>query len=356
MEDTEDDNKATTELIGFLTPTTRLDVRRAALDYVIAVSGVLDGSASRLFLDNDYAMGEAVCKLCENTLSDRSHTLSALTNFSSGSAEVANYILSRSKCAQLAFDACRSRAPFANFGARLLANLSRHFPVKVADLLTAQEEKALDILVELFVTRSEDSFSSLIGYTLVNFSTLSTTRHSLVNGGLLPKICSVISVDEKKSIAADILRNLAFEDSLHQILLDENDMYLLALLVPLADSEDELNEEETQKLPLRLQYYEGKREDSVEVRQKLVEALYQLCATKHSRELLRRRGVYAILRELDKATGGNEKSQPGLIGEAGMQLLTAQQEHTLHALIGILIRHEEEMAIESNVESLRLLQ
>lgn len=80
-------------------------------------------------------------------MADRSHTLSALTNFSSGSAEVANYILAKSKCALLAFDACRSRAPFANFGARLLANLSRHFPDRVGGLLSAHDKKALNVLV-----------------------------------------------------------------------------------------------------------------------------------------------------------------------------------------------------------------
>ncbi|VDK49812.1 unnamed protein product [Cylicostephanus goldi] len=147
MGESEDNGKAMTELIGFLTPTTRLDVRRAALDYVISVSGALDGSAGRLFLGNDCAMGKAICELCEATMSDRSHTLSALTNFSSGSAEVASYILTNSKCAQLAFDACRTRALYANFGARLLANLSRHFPDRVNELLVAHEAKALHVLV-----------------------------------------------------------------------------------------------------------------------------------------------------------------------------------------------------------------
>lgn len=45
-----------------------------------------------------------------------------------------------------------------------------------------------------------------------------------------------------------------------------------------------------------------------------------------------------------------------MVSESGMKLLAAQQEHTLHALIGILIRHEDEMAIDVNVESLRSLQ
>lgn len=60
------------------------------------------------------------------------------------------------------------------------------------------------------------------------------------------------------------------------MLLDESDVYLVALLVPLADCADELSDEEMQKLPLRLQYYEGTRDASIELRKKLVEALYQV--------------------------------------------------------------------------------
>ncbi|PIO75051.1 hypothetical protein TELCIR_02936 [Teladorsagia circumcincta] len=212
VSDGQGDNTAISELIGFLAPTTRLDVRRTALQYVIALSGALDGSASRLFMNNDCAMGVAVCTLCESTLSDRSQTLSALTNFSSGSPEVADFILTRSKCTQLAFDACRSQAVFANFAARLLANLSRHFPDRVNELLEQHEPKALDVLVDLFSTPSEDSTTSLVGYTLVNLSTLSSVRHRLVDGGLLNKICPLTLVEEKKEMAADILRNMAFED------------------------------------------------------------------------------------------------------------------------------------------------
>ncbi|VDP38779.1 unnamed protein product, partial [Heligmosomoides polygyrus] len=99
-------------------------------------------------------------------------------------------------------------------------------------------------------------------------------------------------------------------------MLDESDVYLVALLVPLADCADELSDEEMQKLPLRLQYYEGTRDASIELRKKLVEALYQLCATRHSRERLRQRGVYAILREMDRASDeadGSER-QTGWLG------------------------------------------
>ena len=51
---------------------------------------------------------------------------------------------------------------------------------------------------------------------------------------------------------------------------------MTAILQPLADASDNLDDEETQKLPIRLQYYEGEREPSTQIRQKLVEALYQV--------------------------------------------------------------------------------
>uniref|UniRef100_A0A1I7XA34 T-box domain-containing protein n=1 Tax=Heterorhabditis bacteriophora TaxID=37862 RepID=A0A1I7XA34_HETBA len=63
---------------------------------------------------------------------------------------------------------------------------------------------------------------------------------------------------------------------LHTSLLDESDSFLEALLVPLADAADELDEEETQKLPINMQYFEGVREKSSNIRQKLIEALYQM--------------------------------------------------------------------------------
>uniref|UniRef100_A0A1I7TWK9 DUF384 domain-containing protein n=1 Tax=Caenorhabditis tropicalis TaxID=1561998 RepID=A0A1I7TWK9_9PELO len=112
------------------------------------------------------------------------------------------------------------------------------------------------------------------------------------------------------------------------------------------DVHDNLDEEETAKLPVRLQYYEKSRDPSDVVRQKLIEALFQLCATKHGRQVLRSKGVYPAMRELDKATEAAEEKKPH-------KLLSSQQEHTLHALIGILIRYESEMDVDPNLPSIR---
>lgn len=48
------------ELAEFLEPTTRLDVRRAALDVVINASAQLDGSAETIFQANENAIGKVI--------------------------------------------------------------------------------------------------------------------------------------------------------------------------------------------------------------------------------------------------------------------------------------------------------
>lgn len=355
MVDENDNAKTIAELAEFLTPHTRSDLRRIALEYVKGYSGAVDEFAARFFINNNFAVGRAICRLCESDICDRSETLRILTNFSSESAEVANFILTHSTCVQLAFDASHSGANFVNYATHLLANLSRHFPDRVNDLLNEHEPNHLDILVELFSSSSEKSFSCLIGYTLLNLSTLCSVRYQLADHKRLSKICPLIVVDEKKELAADILRNLSFEDALHQTLLDKSEMYLESLLIPLADCADNLSDDEIERLPLRLQYYEGTREKSVKMRQKLVEALYQLCSTRHSRECLRKRGVYALLRELDKSTEDAHQKSDTNSWMSGMKLLTSQQEYTLHAVIAILVRDEDEISHDSNSQSLRSL-
>ncbi|KJH50771.1 hypothetical protein DICVIV_03118 [Dictyocaulus viviparus] len=145
-------------------------------------------------------------------------------------------------------------------------------------------------------------------------------------------------------------------DSLHSTLLDDTDLYLVSLLQPLADRSDNLSDVEIEKLPLRLQYYEGTRVKSLQLREKLIDALYQLCNTRHSREHLRKRGVYGILRELDRSMENDEQnSTPTCIGGDGdgvkLKLLTSQQHSTLHTLIGILICDEDDISNDSDFKS-----
>lgn len=62
---------------------------------------------------------------------------------------------------------------------------------------------------------------------------------------------------------------------LNNDLIDE-DEFLVSIVMHLADSNDALSDEEIEKLPLDLQYYEGSRETDLLILCKLIETLYQV--------------------------------------------------------------------------------
>uniref|UniRef100_A0A0N5ASX9 DUF384 domain-containing protein n=1 Tax=Syphacia muris TaxID=451379 RepID=A0A0N5ASX9_9BILA len=146
----------------------------------------------------------------------------------------------------------------------------------------------------------------------------------------------------------------------HEKLLDPEDEFLSAFVAPLADENDNLDDDETERLPLSLQYYDGKRCSDPIIVKKITEALYQLCATKFGREVLRKKGIYYILRELDKATQATAAAANDSVSNRGdtarSTLINTDETSMLHLLIGILIRYESEMAVDPNLESIRNLQ
>lgn len=54
------------------------------------------------------------------------------------------------------------------------------------------------------------------------------------------------------------------------------DVFLAGIVAPLADENDELSEEEIEKLPIQLQYYDKPREADLSIRQQLLQTLYQV--------------------------------------------------------------------------------
>lgn len=267
---------------------------------------------------------------------------------------------------EIAYTAVVTNALYSSVASRLLVNVSRHFPDRVDHKLKARNANYIGQLlneIKKSVETGDEDRAKFVGFTVVNLSVLPPIRQNIVQGGenessppsttmkLLPIVCELLTTAETTEIrecAADVLRNLAFDDSLHGSLLDTSDEYLCSILAPLMDVNDNLDEEEIAKLPVRLQYYEKERDSSDIVRQKLIEALFQLCATKHGREVLRAKGVYPAMRELDKGTETAEDKHK-------KTLLSSQQEHTLHALIGILIRYESEMDVDPELSSIREL-
>ncbi|CAI2348894.1 unnamed protein product [Caenorhabditis sp. 36 PRJEB53466] len=343
------------DLVSLLNPNMALLIRRKTMEVVTQMGAPLDGSAGNYFKEQNFALGKAICGLCEATSSDRTETLAALTNFTSGSIDAANYVLANSKVIEIAYTAIVTNALYSSVASRLIVNVSRHFPERIDQKLKARNANYISILlteIKKSVDAGDEDRAKFVGFIVVNLTVLPPIRHYLVSHTdprLVPILSDLLANAKKTEIrefAADILRNLAFDDGLHATLLDTSDEYLSAILAPLMDVNDSLDEDETSKLPVRLQYYEKPREPNDIVRQKLIEGLFQLCATKHGREVLRAKGVYPAMRELDKATEAAD-------GRAGKKLLSSQQEHTLHALIGILIRYESEMDVDPTLNSIR---
>ncbi|XP_063216436.1 protein HGH1 homolog isoform X2 [Bacillus rossius redtenbacheri] len=98
-----------------------------------------------------------------------------------------------------------------------------------------------------------------------------------------------------------LIKNCCFEYDKHEWLLGPEVDLLSYLLWPLAGPE-EFDMEDTEKLPIGLQYLpiDKTREPKTAVRRMVLEAVYKLCARKLTREILRAKNAYVILREYEK--------------------------------------------------------
>jgi hemin uptake protein HemP len=105
----------------------------------------------------------------------------------------------------------------------------------------------------------------------------------------------------RRDAAVDVLRNCCFDSENHSKLVSFGHDLVCSLLLPLAGPE-EFDDEDNDKLPTDLQYLQSNklREPDARIRIKILEALYQLCATTIGREFLRNAGAYLILREYHK--------------------------------------------------------
>uniref|UniRef100_A0A1I7VHS3 DUF384 domain-containing protein n=1 Tax=Loa loa TaxID=7209 RepID=A0A1I7VHS3_LOALO len=120
----------------------------------------------------------------------------------------------------------------------------------------------------------------------------------------------------------------------HPILLDKNDEFLSTLLKPLADVNDNLEDDEIEKLPLQLQYYEGHRCQDLSIIDKIIESLYQLGGSEIGRKTLRIKGIYALLREFDRASLALSKKNslvtPPMIPVAEDGITNAHSQSVMH--------------------------
>ena len=195
----------------------------------------------------------------------------------------------------------------------ILCNLSNS--KASCDLVMENFQKAgidLDKIVGVFCMQNYNKKGASLNYIgpfLSNLTQLPEARLQLLNREN-PAIDRLLPFTEhtnniRKGGVVGTLKNCCFDPKFHDWLLDESGINILPrLLLPLAGpSPEDLEDEEMNKLPVELQYLDDdkKVESDPDIKQILLEALLQLCATKTGREYIRSKNAYFILRELHKS-------------------------------------------------------
>lgn len=326
------------ELLSFLRPESRVDVKAGAAECVLGLSANRDGC---LFLGSRPDFLRAVWALT----SDPSIAIvkDAYFTFINLSAEeslhqvlVSEVDVLPSLCTNL----LDPSFPFSDQICTILSNLSRSDRTCPAVYKALQDKVGLSKLVEIFCCESFNPKATLhfIGPLLSNLSQLQEAREELLDRGrsvvqrLLPFTQFDGSVVRRGGVIGT-LRNCCFDHKHHDWLLSEEVDILPFLLLPLAGPE-ELSEEENEGLPLDLQYLpeDKQRESDPDIRKMLLETLLLLCATARGRCLLKDRQVYPLMRELHSWEN------------------TAEVKSAAEKLIQVLIGDEPERGMENLME------
>ncbi|XP_072296207.1 protein HGH1 homolog [Eucyclogobius newberryi] len=314
------------ELLTFLKPESRADVKEGAAACVLGVSGHRDGA---LFLGSKPDVLRALLTLTSDpsiTLtSDPSITLTSdpsitLTSdpskvikdvyytFINLSAEepLHQVLLSELELLPLL---CKNLLdptfPFSDQICSVLCNLSRSERSCPLVFKVLQDKVGVSKLVEIFCCETFNSKATLhyIGPLLSNLSQLQEARDQLLDPErcvlqrLLPFTQYEASTVRRGGVIGT-LRNCCFNHNRHEWLLSNHVDILPFLLLPLAGPE-ELSEEENQGLPVDLQFLpeDKQREPDPDLRKMLLETLLLLCATSRGRSVLKDRHVYPLMRE-----------------------------------------------------------
>ncbi|OQV16312.1 High mobility group protein DSP1 [Hypsibius exemplaris] len=190
----------------------------------------------------------------------------------------------------------------------ILSNLSRR-QLDALEVFNRINAEKLRLFVTKFDAANRDPAKSEFQFLpslFVNLSAVSEFRKVLMDDSRLVIQRLLPFMDTKFPLAVRgavmrLVRNCTFDSEFHQWLLGPKVSLLSYLLLPLAGPE-EFDEEDTDKLPVDLQFLpaEKTREPDADLRVVLLESLLQLCCTEFGRHFLRDHGGYLILREFHK--------------------------------------------------------
>ncbi|XP_034130614.1 protein HGH1 homolog isoform X2 [Drosophila guanche] len=315
------------ELVQFMQPNQRLDLKAVALTHVLGLTGSAEGKAAILGLD-DLLMAIFGLTYDENHTVAKDAVLSLIN------------LTAEEECAIKVFQlAKRIEPPWS----MVLSNLTRVESLvhEILDILE-RGEQTLPRLAQAFAQLDFNKKKAHLHYLAPIFCNLTQVPRGRelcchARYQLLEKLLPFASYEEnvvRRGGTIGILKNVCFDAVYHNVILGEDDNILVAILQPLCGPE-EFSDEENDMLPIELQYLpeSKRRETDPDLRKMLLECLLQLCSTRRSREILRAKGAYEILREYHKW-----EARVGLDRDC---LLACEN------VVDILIKKEDEIGLDN---------
>ncbi|KAH8393951.1 hypothetical protein KR215_008713 [Drosophila sulfurigaster] len=356
------------ELIQFLQPNQRLDLKAVALTHVLSLTGSAEGKDAILSLD-DLLMAIFGLTLDANATIAKDAVLCLINLTAEEAGAIKVYELAKEvqpvsysiKCSSschifeptihyhfqsfvIADVAAKKiideQAELADAWSMVLSNLTRVESLVHGILDTL--EPTLSQLAKAFAQLDYNKKKSKLHYLAPIFCNLTQVQRGRElccqpKYRLLEKLLPFASFEEsvvRRGGTIGIIKNICFDAVYHDVILNDQDDILVAILQPLCGPE-EFSDEENEKLPIELQYLpETKtRETDPDLRKMLLECLLQLCATRRCREVLRAKGVYEILREYHK--------WEAKVGRESDCVLACEN------VVDILIKKEEEIGLDN---------
>ncbi|KAM3621007.1 uncharacterized protein V6R79_004862 [Siganus canaliculatus] len=294
------------ELLSFLTPDTRPDVKGHATEYLLGLSGNRDG---RCFLRSKRDLLVALFALTSDpSVAIAKDCFHILINLSADETLHQVLVSEVQVLPTLIRNLVDPEYLLSDQICTILSNLSRHEKTCKTVFQVLQEEVGLAHLVQIFCTEGFNHKAKLhyLGPLLSNLTQLPEARSYVMDRDrcvvqrLLPFTQYEASAVRRGGVIGT-LRNCCFDHTHHDWLLSDAVDLLPFILLPLAGPE-ELSEEENEGLPVDLQYLpeDKKREEDPDIRKMLLETLLLLMATRSGRQTLKDKNVYPVIRELHK--------------------------------------------------------
>ncbi|XP_017079764.1 protein HGH1 homolog [Drosophila eugracilis] len=336
------------ELVQFMQPNQRLDLKAVALTHVLGLTGSTEGKSAILSLD-EMLMAIFGLTYDENQTVAKDAVLS-LINLTA-EEEAAVKVFQLAKQLQPAFAIVEvaakhisdEQSDLADPWSMVLSNLTRVESLvhEILDTLE-RDDQTLPRLAKAFAQLDYNKKKAKLHYLAPIFCNLTQVPRGRElcchrKYQLLEKLLPFASFEGsvvRRGGTIGILKNVCFDTVYHDVILNEQSNILVAILQPLCGPE-EFSDEDNELLPIELQYLpESKtREEDPDLRKMLLECLLQLCSTRRSREILRSRGVYEILREYHKWEAKVAKDSDCLLA--------------CENVVDILIKKEEEIGLDN---------